>query len=184
MDVEENLEDLINETVPVTTKRNTEWGYNVFKNYCARNEVTVDFHSVTEEELSNILKRFYANIRRKNGELYSPSGLVCIRAALHRTLTSPPFERNMNILQSEKFIAANRIFDAKCKVYLTRGNAKPKHKQQINEGDMKRLGEYFKDFRLTPRKLVEFVWFGLCYYFGRRGREGFRELKSNSFEIK
>ena len=35
-----------------------------------------------------------------------------------------------------------------------------------------------------PDKLQEFVWFNLCYYLGRRGREGWRELTKNSLEFK
>ena len=31
-------------------------------------------------------------------------------------------------------------------------------------------------------KLVEFIWFSLCFYFARRGREGWRELTRQSFE--
>ena len=49
---------------------------------------------------------------------------------------------------------------------------------------MKKLGEYFADHQKNNRKLVEYVWFGLCFYFGRRGREGWRDLRSNSFCVK
>ena len=139
---------------------------------------------MSEQELGDILKKFYANIRKKTGELYTPSALVCIRAAIHRTVTSPPCSRSINILQGSDFIAANLIVTAKCKVYTARGNPKPKHKKHITDADMEKLGEYFEDYNLSPRKLVEFVWFGICYYFGRRGREGHRELKAASHELK
>ena len=33
-------------------------------------------------------------------------------------------------------------------------------------------------------KLVEFIWSSLCFHFARRGREGWRELTRQSFEIK
>ena len=49
---------------------------------------------------------------------------------------------------------------------------------------MKKLGEYFQDFSTSPTKLIQFVWFGLCYHFGRRGREGWREMTKNTFVIK
>ena len=35
-----------------------------------------------------------------------------------------------------------------------------------------------------PDKPQEFVWFNLCYYFGRRGRAGWRELTKNPLEFK
>lgn len=35
-----------------------------------------------------------------------------------------------------------------------------------------------------PDKLQEFVWFNLCYYLGRRGREGWRELTKNPLKFK
>ena len=145
--------------------------------YCARNQINVDYHTVSEEELATALKKFYGTIRRKNGEFYTPSALVCIRAAIYRCISSLPYERSINIMQGDKFIAANRIFDAKCKVYTKRGNPKPRHKEQITDADMKKLGKYFSDYQKTPKKLQEFVWFGMAYYFGRRRREGFRELR-------
>ena len=36
----------------------------------------------------------------------------------------------------------------------------------------------------NAEKLVEFIWFSLCFHFARRGREGWRELTRQSFETK
>ena len=33
-------------------------------------------------------------------------------------------------------------------------------------------------------KLFEFIWFSLCFHFARHGREGWRKLTRQSFEIK
>ena len=33
-------------------------------------------------------------------------------------------------------------------------------------------------------KLVEFIWFSLCFHFARRDREEWRELTRQSFETK
>ena len=81
------------------------------------------------------------------------------------------------------------MFEAKAK--LTKEmNVKPKHKQFIESGDMEKLSKYFIEGQngdgvwKDPEKLIEFVWFSLCYNFGRRGREGWRELTKQSFEIK
>ena len=185
MDFEEDLNCLIDETVPENTKkvRNGEVKFLKIIN-CERNSVDIDLHTTSEEELAGVLKRFYTNIRKKSGELYTPSALVGIRSAIHRKITSPPYERSINIVSGDKFIAANRIFNAKCKVYTKRGNPKPKHKSQITDADMQKLGMYFQDYSKTPTKLIQYVWFGMCYYFGRRDREGWRDLKAHSYQLK
>ena len=36
----------------------------------------------------------------------------------------------------------------------------------------------------NAEKLLEFIGFSLCFHFARRGREGWRELTRQSFEIK
>ena len=58
-----------------------------------------------------------------------------------------------------------------------------KHKTPIAEGDMNLLNRYFADCFRNSTKLQEFVWFNLCYHFGRRGREGWRALQKEHFEI-
>ena len=35
----------------------------------------------------------------------------------------------------------------------------------------------------TPERLQQYVRFNLCYHFGRRGREGWKELSKTSYEI-
>ena len=55
---------------------------------------------------------------------------------------------------------------------------------------MTKLRQYFSEGLgpnnawTDPERLLEFVWFSICFYFGRRGREGWRELTKQSFGIK
>ena len=71
----------------------------------------------------------------------------------------------------------------KCKLYYRSGNPKPTHKNVIEEGDMKKLSRYFIQQNdgntsayesaattfWTPEILQQYMWFNLCYHFGRRG---------------
>ena len=75
-----------------------------------------------------------------------------------------------------------RMFEVVCKSYYKRGNLKLQLKNPIEAGDMQKSKSYFSID--SPDKLEEFVWFNLCYYLGRRGREGWRELMKNSLEFK
>ena len=119
-----------------------------------------------------------------------PSALTGIRAAIHRHLTCAPLSRNINILQDSEFMSANKMFEAKAKLFTKENNAKPKHKSSIQSGDMQKLNRYFMEGQNTDgvwkdaETLVEFIWFSLCFHFARRGREGWRELTRQSFEIK
>ena len=49
---------------------------------------------------------------------------------------------------------------------------------------MNKLKTYFASYTKNPNILVEYIWFSLCYYFGRRGREGWRKLKKSTFEVR
>ena len=174
---------LVDETIPESTKRSTVWGTNVFKKWQTKRQLNIDFSTISAEELAGHLKKFYAELKKSNGDLYTPSALVGIRAAIHRALVNPPYMRNINILDGVEFIAANRVFLAKTKIYTARGNPKPKHKPCISNTDMGKLGAYFHNHTEDPVKLLEFVWFSLCYYFGRRGREGWRLCTPETFRV-
>ena len=64
------------------------------------------------------------------------------------------------------------------------------HKSLIAAGDMMKLRQYFSgglgsnNAWTDPERLLEFVWFSICFYFGTRGREGWRELTKHLFGIK
>ena len=146
--------------------------------------------TIAPKDLNDILRKFYAEVKTEKGQPLTPSALTGIRAAIHRHITSAPLSRNVNILQDSDFMSANKMFEAKAKLFTKEMNVKPKHKQSIQSGDMEKLSKYFIEGQngdgvwKDPEKRIEFVWFSLCYKFGRRGREGWRELTKQSFEIK
>lgn len=73
------------------------------------------------------------------------------------------------------------MVDTKIKLFRKTHNAKLKHKWSIEDGDMKKLSNYFAQNISSTSVLQNFVWFSLCYNFGRRGREGWREMTKFSF---
>ena len=62
-------------------------------------------------------------------------------------------------------------------------NKKPKHEAAIEKADTIILERYFSDSLEDPVKLQEFVWFNLCFHFGKMGCEGWRELLKEYFKI-
>ena len=179
---EEDLQKLEADCVPVNTKKQTSWGLKKFTQWLEKRKISCDLHTVSPTELNGILRKFFAEVKTNKKTDLTPSALTGIRAAIHRTITGQPISRSINILKDVEFTQANKMFEVVCKSYYKRGNPKPQHKNPIEAGDMEKLNSYFSND--CPDKLQEFVWFNLCYYLGRRGREGWRELTKNSLEFK
>ena len=181
---EAEMERMEKEAVPDATSRATKSGVKKFFDWTRKRKLDVNFHSITSSELAPILRRFYAEVRRKDSDKpLTPSSLVGIRASINRYITSAPFYRNMNVVAGPDFVVANKMFDTKCKLYYKGNNPKPRHKPTIEKADMKKLGEYFSSYHQNPVVLSEAVWFLLCFHFGRRGREGWAQMKKDFFTI-
>ena len=82
-------------------------------------------------DVSEILRKFYAEVKTENCQALTPSALTGIRAAIHHHLTCAPLSRNMNILQDREFMSANNIFEEKAKLFTKENNARPSHKSSI-----------------------------------------------------
>ena len=140
-----------------------------FDKWCEKRTIKV-VENDWQERLNKILRKFYAEVKTEKGQALTPSALTGIRAAIHRHLTSAPLSRNVNILQDNDFMSANKMFKAKAKLFTKEQNVKPKHKPSIEYGDMEKLNKYFMEGQnngwiwRNPEKLVEFVWFSLCYH--------------------
>ena len=61
-------------------------------------------------------------------------------------------------------------------------NKLSRHFIQQNDGNTSAYESAAATF-WTSERLQQYVWFNLCYHFGRRGREGWRELSKTSYEI-
>ena len=180
---EEQLDHIVTSVQPKNTERSTKWGVRKFEQWLAKRAIICDFASVESTELAGLLRRFYGELKSCKHDLYSASALTGIRAALQRTFSGPPYNRNINIITGTEFVSANKMFVAKCKQYVSTASKKPQHKPPIADGDMAKLSTYFMQWDRNPEVLVEAVWFLLCYHFGRRGREGWTTLSKDSFEI-
>jgi hypothetical protein len=129
---------------------------------------------------------WYSELKKKDGAYYCPATLICIRAAVHRHLTKAPVNRQIDILNSMQFAAANNMMRAMVGKFLkqkrlTNNENSPKGCTVIEKNDLKTLSRYFD--RSTPVVLQDEVFFQLCYHFGFRGREWLRDLKKEDVVV-
>ena len=147
-----------------------------------KRRMMINLESIDEQALAELLRKFYAEVRTNDNKLYSPGTLRGLRAGLHRAITGNPYNRTFNILTDSTFILANRTFETMCKKWV--GTGKQSHHPAIEKGDLIKLLNYFQNYKCDPVTLTNTFWFLLCYFFARRGREGFRTLTKDSFTIK
>ena len=122
---EDELGEMVNEAQPDTTKRATKWGVRKFEDWLQKRGKVCDYHTVTSAELGELLRKFYAEVKaKKQGIPLTPSTLTCIRAALHRHITGAPFNRNINIIGGDAFVAANKMYATRCQLYQKAGHKK------------------------------------------------------------
>ena len=86
---------------------------------------SVDLKTVSPTDLSEILRKFFAEVKTEKGQALTSSALTGIRAAIHRHVTYAPLSRNINILQDNEFISVNKMFEAKAKLFTKENNSKP-----------------------------------------------------------
>jgi hypothetical protein len=130
------------------------------------------------------LRAFYGSLRKKTGESYSKSGYINIRAAINRHLTSPPFNRTMNIMHDKEFLSCNQVFTGILRKLRETGKDLTTHKCAIPEGDMAKMYQTGTLSNENPLSLLRKVFVEISINFGRRGREGLRDLTRNSIIIK
>ena len=143
----------------------------------------MNFEILKEEDLAKNLRRFYAEVRTKKGDTYSKSAYGNLRAGIQRHISSPPYNRVFNIMTGDVFKPANFIYQGQLKQMKINGLDKSQHKTPMSENDLQLLKEHLKSQKHTPKGLQNKVTFDILFHFGRRGREGLRNMKRDSFEF-
>ena len=142
----------------------------------------VSFEGEAADALVTHLRQFYAEVRHKKGERYGRSALVNLRASIQRHLTSPPYNRIIDLSKDREFTTANNMLKAQSKENRSEGRDESVHKKAIPECDMDHI---FNRLTLSnPIDLQMRIFIDIMVHFGRRGREGLRELRRDSFQIK
>ena len=142
----------------------------------------VSFEGEAADALVTHLRQLYADVWNKKGERYGRSVLVNLRASIQRHLTSPPYNRIIDLSKDREFTPANNMLKAQLKVNRTEGRDESVHKKAIPDCDMDHI---FNRLTLSnPIDLEMRIFIDIMLHFGRRGREGLRELRRDSFQIK
>ena len=151
--------------------------------WCLERKIAKGLHEMTNNELDNYLRHFYAEARSKDGALYSSSSLLGIRNAIERYLNNPPLNRGISISKGVEFQASNKLLQSQIKLNKRENKENVHHKPPIPEVDLQKLKSSDAIRGDNPWDLLRNVWFHINLYWCRRGREGQRELTKQSFQF-
>ena len=76
---DEELDQLVQEAEPESTKVAGEWGFRKLTEWLTRRKMVVNFHTIEPSSLAVILRKFYGEVKTKKRTSPSVSTLVSIR---------------------------------------------------------------------------------------------------------
>ena len=97
------------------------------------------FEELPAAKLADHLRLFYAEARKKDGDLYSKAALCGLRSSLQRHLQCPPHNRKINIMADVEFKRANNMLIGVLKMQKTQGLDQTIHYQVISQLDTDKL---------------------------------------------
>ena len=98
---DEDIASLVDNKDSTNTKKATKLAVHVFEQYMKAKNICCNFESVTPTELNNLLRRFWVEARKQNGEMYTKSSLTTIRFGLWQFIKNCCPE--MDIMSSPEF---------------------------------------------------------------------------------
>lgn len=176
---EEEIESILEARTSENTKKSTKVSLNIFRQYLQEREILEDDLLKSKTQLANVLRRFYAEARKKNSDFYTKASLLSIRFGLQRFFSS----HNMDIIKETEFNEANRVFSAELSELKREGKAKTEHKPAITKADITKLYESGLFNINHPETLQNKVFFEVMLFFCRRGRQNLRQLQKDDFHI-
>ena len=133
------------------------------------------------EQLAELLRNFYIDVRKKDGTSYKLSALKSIRFGLSRHFSR---ELEIDIIHDPLFKRANEVFHAVTVDMKRKGLAKVDHTPPIEPEDLKQMYCSVALNPNTPVGLQQKVWFDVMFFLCRRGRENLRTMTTTSFSMK
>ncbi|CAG5123115.1 unnamed protein product [Candidula unifasciata] len=127
---------------------------------------------MTKNQLADFLRDFYMKVKVKNDDSLT---LKDLRAGLHKFFLD---ECNIDILRDRSFEPANATFDL-----ALRANPRKCHRMRIEMDDLKKI--YLSEAVDTnkPDSLQNKVFFDISLYICNKGKEHFRGMKKNDFDV-
>ncbi|EDO29504.1 predicted protein [Nematostella vectensis] len=107
--------------------------------WCKEKQIRTPVEDMSLGQLDANLRRFYAEARKINEEMYSKKTLLGFRHAIERHLNQPHLSRSLKLSTDPRFKRSNEMLDAQLVQMKRNGLENTKHKPAIEDEDLKNL---------------------------------------------
>ena len=162
------------------TKRSTRTWVSVYKQWAETRNINTNMEMLNAVELDKILCRFFAEIRKQDGDDYEPDSLRVMQSSLHRYLVEN--DSKHNILKDIDFSRSRSILQGKARK-LREEIKRPHASTFLTEKEEMLLWDAGKLGCSTPRSLVHTMWFLNTQHFGLRGNQEHITMHVGNFTL-
>ena len=129
---EDDISSLEEKSKNQNTKKSTTTWVNVYRAWATSLNILPELSLFTPFDLNNILRKFYAEIRKENGKEYEPDCLRVMQAALNRHLLDCNYPKS--IMKDPEFKSSRDVLEGKARKLREQGmgkkpNATVEHRQ-------------------------------------------------------
>ena len=167
--------DEMNELKSVHSNKNTcrstkQW-MNVLRSWCqCRHLEYVSIETMAPEELDKVLSKFYAEVKKKDGDDYEPVSLKIMQRAIEQYLKEKNYP--LSIVRSREFHSSQEILNAKAISLRQQGKGKrPNKTQPITPEEGSALWEKGQLGDFNGKVLTNVNFKNLAERLGFRGRQ-------------
>ena len=163
------------------TKKSTNVWVRVFSSWAAARGNNPDLRSYTSAvDLNIILEKFYAEVRKRNGDQYEPACLRVMMAALDRHLQSGG--SNFSLCRDKEFKSSRSVLEGIARQLRKSGKGNlPNRARSLTNDEIDQLWNSGVLGIHDPRALTNAVFITICMGFAMRGREKHHDMKMEDF---
>ena len=119
---EKYIEELKDKSENENTRKNTEYWKNVFKKWANERNFQANLEDYESDVLDRTLPRFYAELRKENGDDYKPDCLKVMQALLERYLKSKAYPKS--IIRDREFLNSRKVLEGEARKLREQGKGK------------------------------------------------------------
>ena len=95
------------------TRKSTNLWVGIFKKWAALRNFEENLETYDVRELDNVLSKFYAEVRKENGDEYEPDSLKVMQASIDRFLREKGYPKS--ILRDNEFLNSKKVLEGKAR---------------------------------------------------------------------